>query len=81
VTHQYGTVKVAIRVTSGKLVDAWAVIYPQGTSTPYSQLSIPTLRSETIKSGSASIAAVSGATLTSQAWITSLSGALAKAGL
>ena len=68
-------------MTNGKVVDAWAVIYPQGPSTPYSQLSIPTLRSESVKAGSASIAAVSGATLTSQAWITSLSGALAKAGL
>ena len=81
VTYKYGTLQVAIRVLSGKLTDAWAVSYPTGTSQPYSEMSIPILRSQTLAAQSANIAGASGATLTSTSWKTSLSAALTKAGL
>jgi len=81
VTYKYGTLQVAIRVLSGKITDAWAVSYPTGTSQPYSEMSIPILRSQTISAQSAKIAGASGATLTSTSWIKSLSAALTQAGL
>ena len=81
VTYRYGTLQVAIRVQGGKIVDAWAVAYPKGDSAPYSEMAIPILRSQTLSSQSAKIAGATGASLTSASWITSLTSALAKAGL
>lgn len=82
VTHRYGTVQVAIRVLDGRIVDAWAVQYPtKGDSADISAKAIPKLRSSTLSAQSANIATVSGATLTSNAWKSSLQNALSKAGL
>ncbi len=81
VTNKYGTTQVGIKVQGGKIIDAWAVKYPDGASQPYSEFAIPQLRQHTIGATSANIASVSGATLTSQAWKSSLASALSKAGL
>jgi uncharacterized protein with FMN-binding domain len=81
VTHRYGTVQVGIRVVDGKITKAWAAKYPTGESSPYSEFSIPKLSSETVGARSASVAAVSGATLTSKAWVSSLASAMSKAGI
>ncbi|MCA0330617.1 MAG: FMN-binding protein [Actinobacteria bacterium] len=81
VAHRYGTVQVAIAVQNGTIVSAWAVVYPTGSSTPYSQLAIPKLSAETVGATSANVTRVSGATLTSNAWNTSLAAAMTKAGL
>ncbi|MFC6238098.1 FMN-binding protein [Longivirga aurantiaca] len=80
-SHRYGTVQVAITVTDGVITAARAVRFPTGESQRYSDLSIPTLVAETIGTTTAEIAAVSGATLTSYAWMGSLESAMAKAGL
>ena len=80
-SHRYGTVQVAITVTGGVITSARAVRYPTGESQRYSDLSIPTLVAETIGTTTAEIAAVSGATLTSYAWMGSLESAMVKAGL
>jgi uncharacterized protein with FMN-binding domain len=81
VTHRYGTVQVAIAVQDGEIVQAWAVVYPTGESTPYSRLAIPKLSAETVGATSANVARVSGATLTSNAWNVSLAAAMTRAGL
>jgi uncharacterized protein with FMN-binding domain len=81
VTHRYGTVQVAIRVVNGKITKAWAAKYPTGDSAPYSEFSIPKLSAETVGARSASVGAVSGATLTSKAWVSSLASAMSKAGI
>lgn len=81
VTHRYGTVQVGIRVVDGKITKAWAAKYPTGESSPYSEFSIPKLSAETVGAKSASVAAVSGATLTSKAWVSSLASAMSKAGI
>jgi uncharacterized protein with FMN-binding domain len=81
VTYKYGTMQVAVRIQNGKIVDAWAVTYPQGTSKSYSEYAIPLLRSRTIAAQSAKVASASGATFTSAAWVTSLQSALTKAGV
>ena len=80
-THKYGKVQVGIRVQAGKIIAVWPVVYPDGDSQPYSDFSIPVLKSETMAAQGASIANVSGATLTWQSWKTSLQSAMAKAGL
>jgi len=80
-THKYGQVQVGIRVQGGKIIAVWPVVYPNGPSQPYSDFSIPVLQSETLAAQSASIANVSGATLTWQSWESSLQSALSQAGL
>jgi uncharacterized protein with FMN-binding domain len=81
VTHKYGKVQVGIRVQGGKITAAWAAVYPTGDSMPYTDFSIPVLKSQTLKAQSARIAGASGATETTQAWKKSLQGALSKAGI
>jgi len=80
-THKYGQVQVGIRVQGGKITKAWAVVYPNGPSQPYSDFSIPVLVSETVAKQSTNIANVSGATLTWQSWKVSLQAAMSQAGL
>lgn len=81
ITHKYGKVQVGIRVQGGKITAAWAAVYPTGDSMPYTDFSIPVLKSQTLKAQSARIAGASGATETTQAWKKSLQGALSKAGI
>jgi uncharacterized protein with FMN-binding domain len=83
VSTPFGPVQVAITVLSGKITDATAVQYPHADpqSVTIARDALPKLRSETLAAQSASIAAVSGATYTSNGWISSLQSALAKAGL
>jgi uncharacterized protein with FMN-binding domain len=80
VSHKYGTVRVTITVSSGRMTNAAA------TYTASSQLSerinadaIPKLRSEALVAQSANIATVSGATYTSGAYRSSLQAALDRA--
>jgi uncharacterized protein with FMN-binding domain len=80
-THKYGKVQVGIRVKAGKIIAVWPVVVPSGDSQPYSDFSIPVLKSETMKAQGAGIANVSGATLTWQSWKKSLQSAMAKAGI
>ncbi len=81
ITHKYGKVQVGIRVKDGKIIAVWPAVYPNGASQPYSDFSIPVLKSETMRVQGAGIANVSGATLTWQAWKSSLTSAMHKAGL
>ncbi|MFN8167407.1 MAG: hypothetical protein U0S36_01340 [Candidatus Nanopelagicales bacterium] len=81
VTYKYGTLQMGIRVKNGKIVDAWAVKYPKGDSQPYSEMAIPILREQTIGAKSASLSGATGASLTSNAWMKSLAGAMSKAGI
>lgn len=81
VTHRHGQVQVGIRVQDGRVVRAWAAVYPTGEAQPYTSLSVPKLVRETLEAQSADVATVSGATLTSDAWRESLQAALAQAGL
>jgi uncharacterized protein with FMN-binding domain len=77
VSMRWGIVSVTIKVSRHKVVSLTAS-YP--TERPRSQfintVAVPRLRSETLRAQSASINAVSGATLTSRAFISSLRAAL-----
>jgi uncharacterized protein with FMN-binding domain len=81
ITHKYGKVQVGIRVKDGKIIAVWPAVYPNGASQPYSDFSIPVLKSETMRAQGAGISNVSGATLTWQAWKSSLTAAMHKAGI
>ena len=79
----YGPVQVQVTVKAGKVTAVQAVEYPQDTPRDYqiNSFAVPQLNSEALAAGSANIDAVSGATYTSQGYISSLQSALDKAGL
>ena len=77
----YGPVQVQIMVKGGKVTAAKAVEYPQDTprDSQINAFAIPVLDREAASVGSATIDMVSGATYTSQGYITSLQSALDQA--
>ena len=77
----YGPVQVQIMVTGGKVTAARAVEYPQGTprDSQINAYAIPVLDREAASVGSSKIDMVSGATYTSQGYVTSLQSALDQA--
>jgi hypothetical protein len=77
----YGPVQVQIMVKGSKVTAAKAVEYPQDTSrdSQINAFAIPVLDREAASVGSAKIDMVSGATYTSQGYITSLQSALDQA--
>jgi len=79
----YGPVEVQITVKNGKVTAAQAVQYPQDSprDQQINSYAVPVLNQEAASAGSAHIDAVSGATYTSNGYITSLQSALDKAGL
>ena len=81
VNVNYGNVQVKITVVNGRITDAVAVKAPTGKNDRYTNMSVPTLKAQTLKAQSANIQGVSGASYTSYGWHTSLQGALAQAGL
>lgn len=78
VQTRWGTVQVQITVENGNLTAAEAVKYPN--ENPHDQqinsYAIPILNASATAAGSADIDAVSGATITSQGYITSLQSAI-----
>lgn len=78
----FGNVQVQITVSGGKIVDVVALALPVGGhSGRISKYVAPILRTQALAAQSAAIDGVSGATYTSQAYATSLQGALDQAGL
>ena len=82
VSTKYGPVQVQIMVQNGQITNAEALAYPtrDRRSMQISQAVIPWLSQETVRIQSASVMAVSGATITTNAWNNSLASALQKAG-
>lgn len=80
---QYGPVQIQITVSGGKLTDVTALQLTNdgGRSVQISQQAAPILRQEALQAQSANIQAVSGATYTSEGYVTSLQSALDQAGL
>jgi uncharacterized protein with FMN-binding domain len=79
VNQRYGTIKVTIVVSGGKIIDVTAT-YPTGGETGrINAKAIPRLRQEVLTAQSASVATVSGATYTSNAYKQSLQAAIAAA--
>ena len=80
---RYGPVQVQITVTNGQVTAVKAVQYPTGSSRDQeiNSFAIPQLNQEAVAAKSAKIDMISGATYTSDGYITSLQSALSKAGL
>ena len=81
VNVNYGNVQVKITVVNGRITDAVAVKAPTGKNDRYTNMSVPTLKAQTLAAQSANIQGVSGASYTSYGWFTSLQEAIALAGL
>ena len=79
---KYGPVQVQIMVSNGQITNAEALAYPSRDrrSLQISHAVIPWLVQETLRIQSANVMAVSGATITTNAWNSSLASALQKAG-
>ncbi|MEV6342307.1 FMN-binding protein [Actinoplanes sp. NPDC051851] len=80
VQNPYGTVQVTIKVSGGKISAADATYPKSGYSATINPNAVKTLAQETLSKQSADVDAVSGATFTSQSYVTSLQAALDKAG-
>lgn len=80
-SFRYGTVQVQVTVAGGKISNVQILQYPSSDprSSQIAQNSLPTLVSETLKAQSAQISSVSGATFTSQGYLSSLQSALDQA--
>jgi uncharacterized protein with FMN-binding domain len=79
----YGPIQVTITVKSGKITAVNVPTYPNGTGRDQeiNSYALPQLVQETVSANSAQIDGVSGATYTSQGYVSSLQSALDKAGL
>lgn len=75
-TNPYGTVQVSIKVEGGKITVVSATYPLAGNSATINPVAIPKLKQETLTKQSAKVAAVSGATYTSQSYNESLQSAL-----
>ena len=80
---RYGAVQVQITVKDGKVTAAEAIEYPDQDprDEQINSYAVPVLNQEAVAAGNAQIDTVSGATYTSQGYISSLQSALDKAGL
>jgi uncharacterized protein with FMN-binding domain len=80
---RWGDVQVTITVTDGRITDVQVPVYPNGNGRDQeiNAYALPTLKQETLQAQNASIQTVSGATVTSDGYTTSLQSALDQAGL
>jgi uncharacterized protein with FMN-binding domain len=80
---QWGPVQVELSIANGSITKVSVLQYPNGNSrdVEIAQYSLPVLIKETIKSQSANIDMVSGATFTSTGYVQSLQSALDQANL
>jgi uncharacterized protein with FMN-binding domain len=78
---QFGPVQVQVTVAGGRITDVKAIQLTNygGRSVQISNYAAPILRSEVLKAQSAKVSTVSGATYTSDGYLTSLQSALDKA--
>ncbi|BCJ42154.1 hypothetical protein GCM10010168_64680 [Actinoplanes ianthinogenes] len=80
VQNPYGTVQVTIKVAGGKVTSANATFPKNGYSGTINPNAVSKLNQETLKAQSADVDTVSGATITSGSYKTSLQAALDAAG-
>lgn len=83
VQTRFGTVQVQINVKAGQITDVTALKLTdaEGRSVQISNYAAPILRSEVLQAQSANVQTVGGATVTSDAYLTSLQAALDAANL
>jgi uncharacterized protein with FMN-binding domain len=82
VTMRWGPVQVTIGVSGKKIVSVWATApMDRPRSAFINRQALPLLKQELLQAQSAGVAAISGATMTSDAYARSLQAALHKAGI
>ena len=83
VQTQWGPVQVSVTVAGGKVTEVTVLQQPDGNGRDQqiNSYALPILRQEALSAQSANIDMVSGATVTSQGYVSSLQSALDKAGL
>lgn len=83
VSTPFGPVQVSVRVVAGKVTKVTPIAYPRSDprSAQINAYAIPVLQKQALAAQSASIAGVSGASYSSNAFAQSLQSALTKAGL
>ena len=83
VQTQWGPVQVSVTVAGGKVTDVTVLQQPNGNGRDQqiNSYALPILRQEALSAQSANIDMVSGATVTSQGYVSSLQSALDKAGI
>lgn len=80
-THHYGSVTVTVTMVNGKITKLTQNVVSDGDhhSESINSQAIPVLKQEILAANSANVSTVSGATYTTQAYLTSLQSALDKA--
>ncbi|HEY0486804.1 MAG TPA: FMN-binding protein [Mycobacteriales bacterium] len=75
---QWGPVQVRVTLSGGRITDVTALQYPQGNGrdAEINSYALPVLHDEVLAAQSAHVDAVSGATVTSDGYVTSLQAAL-----
>lgn len=82
VSNRYGTVQVTVALEQGKIADVTAkTTVREQESQRFVNRAVPVLREAVIAANSAQVQMVSGATYTSESYLTSLQSALDQAGL
>ncbi len=83
VSTRWGDVQVQVTVSNGKMTKSEAIVYPQGNGRDQeiNAYALPILAQEAVAAQSANIDAVSGATVTSDGYTSSLQSALDQAHL
>jgi len=83
VNTRYGPVQVSVTISGGSITDVSALTLTNadGRSVQISNRAAPVLRDEVLSAQSASVSNVSGATYTTQAYLSSVQSALDQAGL
>lgn len=83
VQTRWGPVQVRITVQDGKITASEAIVYPDGNheDVQINSAALPVLSQETVQQQSADIDMVSGATVTSEGYLSSLQSAIDKANL
>jgi uncharacterized protein with FMN-binding domain len=76
VQYPYGAIQVTLKIDGGTITDVAATYPLTGNSATINPVAIPKLKQEVLQAQSAKIAAVSGATYTTQAYLASLQSAL-----
>jgi uncharacterized protein with FMN-binding domain len=76
VQYAYGAIQVTLKIDGGSITDVAATYPVTGNSATINPAAIPKLKQEVLQAQSAKIAAVSGATYTTQAYLSSLQSAL-----
>lgn len=80
-THHFGSITVTVTLNSGRITGLTYTSAGEMKNQRYESMAIPQLKAAVLAAQSTKVSTISGATLTSQAYLTSLQSALDQAGV